>query len=121
MAEGEKILVVEDDGDIRGAIAAYLEGAGYRVVEAEDGADALRLLRAADGFCLILLDLFMPVMNGWAFRSEQMSDPDLARIPVVVLSADVGAPKKAAQIGAAGWMTKPFSFERLLQVVAQHC
>jgi CheY-like chemotaxis protein len=72
-------------------------------------------------FCLILLDLFMPVMNGWTFRSEQLRDPTLAAIPVVVISADTEAVRKAATLGAVAAMAKPLDFGRLLDTVARHC
>ncbi len=89
---GRRVLVVEDDADVRGALAAVLEVAGYQVVEASHGGEALDHLRAATKtFCMILLDLFMPTMNGWAFRAEQMKDPDMAAIPVIVVSADATA------------------------------
>lgn len=115
------ILIVEDDDDLRGALAAYLEGAGYTVVEAEDGKVALDQLRASRLFCLILLDLFMPVMNGWAFRAEQLRDPNVASIPVVVVSADTGTARKATALGAVGHLVKPVDFGRLLALVAQYC
>jgi len=116
------ILIVEDDPDVRGAVAAILEAAGYHVLEAEHGREALHHLRAgAADVCLILLDLFMPEMNGWAFRDEQLRDPQLAQIPVLVLSADPHAAKRAVSPGVVGTMTKPIEFDRLLQVIAQHC
>jgi CheY-like chemotaxis protein len=60
-------------------------------------------------------------MNGWEFRSRQLRDPELARIPVIVITADVGATRGAAALGFAGCMTKPVDFDRLLALVAQHC
>lgn len=122
MTGGKSILVVEDDADVRGAVAAVLESAGYRVVEAEHGREALdRLRSAASGFCLILLDLFMPEMNGWAFRREQMQDPALAAIPVLVLTADSYAAQGVVTPGVVAALTKPVEFDRLLKVVAQYC
>jgi len=117
----ESILVVEDDADVRGAVAAILEAHGYQVVQAENGRQALQHLRGSTPFCLILLDLFMPDMNGWEFRAEQMKDPALARIPVLVLTADSVAAKRAVTPGVVAAMTKPVEFDRLLQVVDQHC
>ena len=121
MSQGKSILIVEDERDVRESLAVFLEGEGYRVVEAEDGQEALRCLRSSTDICLILLDLFMPVMNGWAFRDEQLRDPRLAPIPVVVISADAGTSQKAAALGAADAMMKPVDFDRLLQTVAYHC
>jgi CheY-like chemotaxis protein len=121
-ARDKSILLVEDDPDVRDAVAAVLESAGYRVVAAEHGEEALNHLRTrASGFCLILLDLFMPEMNGWAFRTEQLRDPALADIPVLVLSADSHAAQRAITPGVVGAMTKPIEFDRLLEVIAAHC
>jgi CheY-like chemotaxis protein len=121
MSNDRNILIVEDDSDVRGAMAALLEGEGYQVIEAEDGAAALRHLRSSEDVCLILLDLFMPVMNGWKFRDEQRRDPRIADIPVVVVSADAAAPQKAAALGAVDAMVKPSNFDRLLKLVAEYC
>lgn len=116
----ESVLVVEDDEDVREALAALLEANGYRVIEAENGRTALQRLQDAK-VCLILLDLFMPEMNGWAFREEQVKDKRLAAIPVVVISADSAAAKRALSPGVVAVMTKPVEFTQLLHVVEQHC
>ena len=120
-ADKRSILIVEDDEDVRGALAAVLEEEGYSVLEARHGEEALRMLRGAGAVCLILLDLFMPTMNGWAFRDEQRRDPDLSAIPVIVLSADGAAVKSAASMGALDYMVKPVDFDRLLKLIALHC
>jgi len=117
---GQSVLVVEDDHDVRGALTTLLETHGYRVVEAENGRQALQHLRETI-VCLILLDLFMPEMNGWAFRAEQMKDARLAGIPVVVISADSSAAQRAVTPGVVAAMTKPIEFDRLLQILGQHC
>jgi CheY-like chemotaxis protein len=116
----QSILVVEDDDDVREALATVLEAHGYRVIEAENGREALQQLRDT-GVCLILLDLFMPEMSGWAFREEQMKDSRIAAIPVVVISADLHAAKRAVAPGVVAVMTKPVEFDQLLQVIGQHC
>src|SRR5947208_15071140 len=83
------VLVVEDNAEVRQALVALLEAEGYHVAEAVDGVSALRLLRTgAVQRCLIVLDLMMPRMSGWAFRMEQGSDVRLPAIPVVVASPD---------------------------------
>jgi len=115
------VLVVDDDADTRGAFAAILESEGYRVVEAEHGLDALQQLRQSKSACLIVLDLFMPTMNGWRFRQEQTQDPDLASVPVVVISADATAVRQAASLGVAETMTKPVDYDRFLSVVSRYC
>ena len=116
-----RILIVEDDPDLRGALAAILEDAGYSIVEAEHGGEALAHLRSGMAFCLIVLDLFMPEMNGWAFRAEQTRDPQLAPIPVVVISADSKSAERAKALGVVTALTKPVDVDRLLQVLGQHC
>lgn len=120
-ADRRSILIVEDDEDVRGALVAVLESEGYSVLEARHGGEALARLREPMPVCLILLDLFMPTMNGWAFRDEQLRDPHLSEIPVIVLSADDVAAKKAATSGVVDFMVKPVDFDRLLKLVAHHC
>src|SRR5262249_20832864 len=97
MSGNKSILIVDDENDFRAAVATFLEGAGYRVVEAEHGEAALSSLRSPTEFCLILLDLFMPVMNGWSFRAEQRKDPKVAGIPIVVITAAHYLTRAAAQ------------------------
>ena len=117
----KSVLIVEDDADVRESLAAILEAEGYQVIEAENGAVALDQLRRSSPVCLILLDLFMPTMNGWAFRDEQLRDPTLAPIPVVVISADAAAARRAATLGVVSALTKPLDFDRLLQIVGEYC
>jgi len=114
---GHCILVVEDDDDAREAIVTILQLTGYQAVPAADGEEALDRLRQIGSPDLILLDLWMPVMDGWQFREEQRKDPDLAKIPVVVVSA-LGA---QAHIDADEIITKPIDAERLLATVRHYC
>ena len=115
------ILIVEDDADVREAMAVFLAGEGYAVVEARHGAEALHQLRSPARVCLILLDLFMPVMDGWAFRAEQLRDQALAGIPVIVISADASAPRRGRELGAVASMVKPIDFDVLLEHVDHYC
>jgi two-component system chemotaxis response regulator CheY len=120
---GKTILVVDDDRDIREAMADALEAEGYRVATASDGLDALRWLRSQpDGAraSLILLDLMMPNMDGVEFRREQARDPRLQSIPVILLSADMSVGEKARAMQAAGYVTKPVELDVLLDVIQQH-
>jgi CheY-like chemotaxis protein len=117
----KRVLVVEDDEDVREALTTFLEGEGHLVTEAAHGADALTRLRGPDEICLIVLDLWMPVMDGWQFRAAQKKDPALAAVPVVVITADPSAKLRARDFGEAGWMTKPIDFGRLLELVNEHC
>lgn len=116
-----RILIVEDDEAIAEAIVGLLEDEGYAAVSVSDGRAALEKLRDGEKTCLILLDISMPVMNGWQFRQEQLKDAALAPVPVVVCTADGRAAVKAQSIGAAGWLQKPIDPERLLEVVGTHC
>ncbi len=116
-----RVLVIEDDGDVREALAAVLEHEGYPVLEAQHGRDALDKLRDADDVCLILLDLFMPTMNGWAFREAQVKDPTIADIPVVVVSAGTDLARHVATMGVVAGVPKPIDFDRLLHLVGQYC
>lgn len=119
--DGHKhLLIVEDDADAREALVFFLENEGYRVLEASHGEEALRHLRSTD-VCVILLDLMMPVMNGWTFRAEQLKDPRLADIPVAVLTADETATHHAATLGVEELMLKPVDLGRLLDFVGRHC
>ena len=116
----DPVLVVEDTDDSREVMGTLLEMEGYRVAYATDGRDALDKLETGLKPCLILLDLFMPVKNGWEFRAVQRSDPRLADLPVAVLSGDNEVAQVAAQLGAAGYLSKPISLEALLALVAAH-
>jgi CheY-like chemotaxis protein len=111
------ILVVEDDFDIRDILTEILRDEGYRVGAAANGQEALDCLNGGDLPSLILLDLMMPVMNGWQFRAAQLSDPRLAGIPVIVISADTSVQDKAAVLGAAHVLTKPIQLDRLLEII----
>src|SRR5947207_15447872 len=82
------ILIVEDDFDIREALTQILEDEGFQVRCASNGREALEVATSGPAPRLILLDLMMPVMNGWQFRAEQLKDPRLAEVPVLVISAD---------------------------------
>jgi CheY-like chemotaxis protein len=114
------VLVVDDDVDIRLVVRMILEGHGYAVIEAADGAEALARLREHRP-CVILLDLMMPGVDGFQFRTEQVRDPSLSHIPVVILSGGGGVAKKAAELGVAGHLAKPPELRQLLAEVARFC
>jgi two-component system chemotaxis response regulator CheY len=115
------ILVVDDDVAIREALEAVLEDEGYVVQSAANGREALALLRAGEGPpAVILLDLMMPVMNGWEFRAAQQDDPILAQIPVVVISADRDVAAKAAALQVPRYLAKPVNLDVLLDMVRAH-
>jgi signal transduction histidine kinase len=115
-ADPKRILLVEDDFAIREAVQGVLEDAGYQVIPSQNGRDALERLRSGLLPDLIVLDLRMPVMDGWEFRAAQKNDPNLAPIPVLAVSADGSA--KAEAIAAEGYLRKPLSSNTLVETVA---
>jgi CheY-like chemotaxis protein len=117
MKSDKHILVVEDDATTRDALKACLQGKGYGVACAANGREALHHLRRAGRPWLILLDLSMPVMDGWAFRRHQRSAAAWASIPVVVLSGESDLPRHAAALGAAAYLPKPVELDGLLDAV----
>jgi CheY-like chemotaxis protein len=122
MGRPARILLVEDDADVRGAVAEVLEEEGYEVVCAGNGEEALAALASPAEPSAILLDLTMPVMDGWTFRRRQRSDPRLATIPTVVISANF--PNDARAVGALGAdavLSKPFDLDRLVATLDRIC
>jgi two-component system response regulator MprA len=113
--------VVEDNLDTRQAIELVLELEGYSVQGAEDGQEALACARSLPRPCLILLDVNMPRMDGAAFRREQLADPRLREIPVVVLSA---LPRHHPMLGPLAdveMFQKPIDADKLIALVERHC
>jgi DNA-binding response OmpR family regulator len=128
------VLIVEDDEDAGDLLSSFLEDAHYGVLRARDGAEALRVLGGAGAerggepgavpakTCnLILLDLMMPVMNGWDFRRKQRASPELAGIPVLLMSAGAHIAAVSGELEAAGFMAKPVEIADLLAKVKKHC
>jgi CheY-like chemotaxis protein len=117
-ANGRRVLVVDDEEAIRDILSFALEQEGYQVVTAANGVEALEALgHGLPG--LILLDMKMPVMDGWDFMREFRARHGHA-VPVVVLTAAPDARKRAEEIDAAGWLGKPFDVDVLVQMVDQH-
>ena len=120
------VLIVEDDADTREMLATLLSTRGFHAVSAEDGLEALHLLRAVrrrapDVPCLVLLDLKMPRLGGNEFRRAQLGDPIVAAVPIAVMSGAVDAEERAATLGAVATLTKPIDFDVLLDVVRRYC
>ena len=109
------ILVVEDDEEIRDFLTLVLEGEGYAVRTAPNGAVALQLIDERPPE-LILLDMRMPVMNGWTFVSTYRGRPG-PRAPILVLTAARDAEQTAREVQADGYLGKPFNLDDLLQLV----
>jgi CheY-like chemotaxis protein len=110
---------VEDDADLREMMAQLLAIEGFRAEAVANGRDALDYLQKGDFPDLILLDLMMPVMDGWEFRRRQRAHPEFAHVPVVVLSAL--DPTRAADLGGPTFLKKPLDFDHLLELVRRHC
>ena len=115
------LLVVEDDGVFRDAVCDLLRQEGVEVTCAEDGQDGLDLLRGGYRPCLILLDVAMPFVDGMSFRRQQLEDPEIASIPVTVVSGHPRKEKEAMRLGVSGYLRKPISPRQLLEVVERHC
>jgi CheY-like chemotaxis protein len=120
MTTEHPVLIVEDDTETREAMKFFLEAHGYAAVLAADGAEGLARLRAGLRPCLILLDLMMPQKNGFQFRVEQVLDPDLSEIPVVVYSGNPDAHASGAALGAVTHLSKPLDLDKLLDAVRTH-
>ena len=114
----QPILIVDDDPDVRQLIGELLEEEGYVVAGAANGQVALDLMRSGVEPSLILLDLMMPQLDGWAFRQEQLRDPQLRRVPVVIASAS-GFSRESidAELAPADVLSKPYHADNLLEVV----
>jgi CheY-like chemotaxis protein len=113
------VLVVEDNDDVREMMAVTLQLEGHEVITAANGREALETLRRGAEPCVILLDLMMPVMNGWEFRAALDADPDLKSLPVVVISAAGREVLESAH--AAAYLPKPIDIDALLDVVCGIC
>jgi len=116
-----RVLVVEDNDSLRESLLGLLRREGLAADGVENGREALRVLRGGYGACLILLDLMMPVMDGWTFRYEQRQDVSLADIPVAVLTATIDPEKEGRRLGAVAAFQKPLDIDRLVDMVAEHC
>jgi CheY-like chemotaxis protein/two-component sensor histidine kinase len=122
--EAKTVLLVEDDPEIRECLEDLLKGEGYEVVSAANGLEALRRLTAPQAEAapdLIILDLMMPVMDGARFRDEQRKIPNIAQIPVLIVSGDGTSADKAAAMDAAGCLKKPVDINELLRLVNRAC
>jgi CheY-like chemotaxis protein len=116
VAELKTIVLIEDDEGIRETMAALLEDEGFHVVQAANGEEGLARIRENPDRCLVLLDLWMPVMNGWQMLAALRADPAMQRVPVVVISAAGDLPPPE---GATAFLRKPIRLETLLDSVEQ--
>jgi len=113
------VLVVEDDAGISALLKTILETEGYEVTSARNGQEALQFLDAGAIPCLILLDLEMPVMNGWELKGKLAADPRFRDIPVAVMSAS--EERLNSFHGSLRRLKKPFHVKDLIRAVGEHC
>lgn len=113
-------LVVEDDRDAREALSEVLEHEGFRTNGAANGREALDFLRSGHPVSLVLLDLTMPVMDGWEFCEELAKDDRLADLPVAILTASASYTRLPVRRCDAGFFAKPLDFDRLLETVRRY-
>ena len=113
------VLIVDDDARIRALMARLLETSGYNAVEAANGKEALALMRRRRP-CVILLDLQMPVMDGWEFRRQQLADPELAEVPVICVTGFYDQSDMFRSTGVKCF-TKPVQLSALLQAIRDVC
>jgi CheY-like chemotaxis protein len=118
MANCKTILIVEDDEGIRDALKLMLEFDGYEVETAENGKVGIERLSTIETPCVILLDLMMPVMDGWEFADVLKKNTAHASIPIVVVTAFAD---KARSVGAARIVKKPVDMDTLLGFVREYC
>ena len=117
----DEILIVEDDSALREALAQVLSDEGYELFSARDGLEAVNCLKKGNRPDVILLDLSMPVVNGWEFRMFQKRDPELARIPVVLITAGGYSREEVAWLEPSALIPKPVDLDVLLAVIRRFC
>lgn len=112
------ILSVDDSASIRQMVKLTLAGAGYDVIQANDGAEGLEKAKGAK-VDMVMTDLNMPVMNGLALIKELRKLPAYQGVPILFLTteSDAGLKNEAKAAGATGWITKPFQQDQLISVV----
>jgi two-component system chemotaxis sensor kinase CheA len=111
------LLIVEDEEDLREMLRDALERRGFHVVTASNGQEALAMIPQIEHLCLVLLDLFMPEMNGWDFFDALKSNDAWQEIPVIITTS---APNRAP-VGATRVLTKPLSLDRVVSTVQEFC
>jgi len=111
----QRILVVDDERTIRELVCEVLADEGYEVVGASNGSEALSALERNASFSLVVLDMWMPVMNGWQFAAE-VAERGIA-VPIVVMTAAREARHRAEEIGAIGYIGKPFDVDQFIEAV----
>src|SRR5690606_28411879 len=115
----KRILVIEDDTSIRELLVELLESEGYSVASAINGLEGLKYLQTEGAPDLILIDLMMPVMDGYSFRTEQLKNEQWSKIPTVVMSAEANAKEKMKNFNITAFLSKPVELDTILKTVAR--
>lgn len=116
----KRILVIEDDNSIRELLVELLESEGYEVSSAVNGLEGLKVLHSEPKPDLILIDLMMPVMDGYSFRTEQLKHAEWSKIPTVVMSAEANAKEKMKNFNITAFLSKPVELDTILKTVARY-
>lgn len=116
--QGKTVLIVDDDRSIRRSLHTVLDDEGYQVDEADNGLEAMRRLSEGLRPSVILLDLMMPIMDGFQFSSELCRHPELADIPVIVVTAGDDCTEVRRRLTVVGCLRKPLDLDRLLATIA---
>ena len=115
------ILVVDDEASVRSMLLTFFEDVQYDAVGVPNGRAALVCLRENPGrFQFVLLDIMMPFLSGWDVLLAMQSDPELAEIPIVLMTAGANVRQQAIDLGAVDYLSKPVDFDLLLSIVEQH-
>ena len=117
----QQILIVEDDAALLEALGQVLIDEGYDLLSARDGLEAVNYLKKGNRPDVILLDLSMPVVNGWEFRMFQKRDPDLAQIPVILITAGGYTREEVAWLEPSALLPKPLDLPLLLSIIRRFC
>jgi CheY-like chemotaxis protein len=116
-----RVLVVDDDDQVRAIFVRYLTTAGFEVVAVSGAAEGLRVLRDERNISLVLLDLTMPEMNGLEFRTQQLADARISDVPVVIVTGTAVTAEDREQLQAGDYLAKPIGREELIRVVRRYC
>jgi CheY-like chemotaxis protein len=117
----QQVLIIEDDPALREALSQVLADEGYDLLSARDGLEAVNCLKKGNRPDVILLDLSMPVVNGWEFRMFQKRDPDLAQIPVILITAGGYTREEVAWLEPSALLPKPLNLPFLLSTIRKFC
>ena len=115
-----RVLVIEDDDDVRDALLVLLHAHGWPSVGVTTGAQAMALLKQGLRPQAIILDLMLPGATGLEFRAEQLSDPDIAAIPTIVVSAVVQGESVRRALHATEFLPKPIDIDRLVDIIRSY-